>query len=187
MVANARALGQRLQRRAQRGATDLVEEALDEDHTIVGHGQGQAPRLYALFLFVHETLRVGRMPSVQAGVAEGKDVELARLAEQLGLVKAATDRRCGPRYQREVGKADLTHSQRVCAFSQSLQLIAGANAIAGGPARHVANLLEPGDRAVEALLVVFVGGSDSLARSENSSSITSQMTRTWLSSWLICS
>ena len=113
---------------------DLVEQALDKDHTVVGCGQGQAPRLYALFFFVHETLRVGRMPSVQAGVAEGKDVELARLPEQLGLVEVATNRRCGPRYQREVGKADLTQSQGVCAFSQSLQVVAGANAIGSRPA-----------------------------------------------------
>src|SRR6266852_7943333 len=160
MVTFAGALGQRLQGRAQRGAPDFVEDALDEDHTIVGCGQGQAPRLYALFLFVHETLRVGRMPSMHAGVAEGKDIELARLAEQRGFVEAATNSRRSPRYQRKVGKADLAHSQRVSAFAQSLQLIAGTNAIAGGTARHVANLLEPGNRAVEALLVVFVGGSE---------------------------
>src|SRR5260370_865438 len=160
IVVLARALGQRLQRGAQRGAADLVEDALDEAHTIVSCRQGQAPRLDALLFFVHETLRVGRMPRMQAGVAEGKDVELARLPEQLSLVEATTDSRCGPRYQREVGKADLTHRQRACALYQSMQLIAGANAIASGTARHVTNLLEPGDRAVEALLVVFVGGGE---------------------------
>src|SRR6266852_4149107 len=93
MVTFAGALGQRLQGRAQRGAPDFVEDALDEDHTIVGCGQGQAPRLYALFLFVHETLRVGRMSSMHTGVVEAPDTELGRFSEQPGLIKTPADRR----------------------------------------------------------------------------------------------
>src|SRR5260370_7909531 len=38
--------------------------------------------------------------------------------------------------------------------------MACAHPIGGRPARHVANLLDPGDGAVEALQVVFVGGGE---------------------------
>src|SRR5260370_16915462 len=102
MVTNARALGQRLQRRAQRGATDFVEDALDEDHTIVGSGQGQAARLHALFLFVHETLGVGGMPSMHAFVVEAPDAELARLLEQPRLPKTPPTRPPAPPQHPEV-------------------------------------------------------------------------------------
>src|SRR5216683_4749409 len=106
MVTNARTLGQRLQRRAQRGAPDLVEEALDEDHTIVGGRQGQAPRLYALFLFVHKTLRVGGMASVHTCVVEAPDAELGRFPKQLGLIKSPTERRRRSRQQHEMCETD---------------------------------------------------------------------------------
>src|SRR5713226_5012201 len=96
IVVLARALGQWLQRRAQRGATDLVEEALDEHDAFVGGGEGAASCLHALFLIVDETLRVTRMPCMHAPVAEGKDVELARLAQQLGLVEAFAQGRRSP-------------------------------------------------------------------------------------------
>src|SRR5260370_40729235 len=52
IVVLARTLSQRLQRGPQRGATDLGEDALDDDHTIGNGRQGQRPRLHALFLFV---------------------------------------------------------------------------------------------------------------------------------------
>src|SRR5260370_32543743 len=38
--------------------------------------------------------------------------------------------------------------------------MACAHPLGGRPARHVANLLDPGDGAVEALQVVFVGGGE---------------------------
>src|SRR6266851_2942946 len=87
-------------------AAGFVEDALDEDHTIVGSRQGQAARLHALFLFVHETLRVGRMPSVHALIVEAPDAELGRFPKQLGLIKSSTERRRGSRQQHEMCETD---------------------------------------------------------------------------------
>src|SRR6266852_617991 len=55
-----------------------------------------------------------------------------------------------------MSEANLAHAERGSALAQTLQLLAGADAIGGG-AGHVAAFLEPGDRAVEALLVVLIG------------------------------
>src|SRR5712664_2441685 len=117
MVTFARALGQRLQRRAQRRAANFVEDALDEDYTVVGSRQGQAARLHALLLFVHETIGVGRMPGVHALVVEAPDAELARLLEQPGLIKTPADRRRGSRQQHEMGETDAALEHSVLALA----------------------------------------------------------------------
>src|SRR5260370_1700155 len=130
MVPFARALGQRLQRGAQRGAPDFVEDALHEDHAIVGRGEGEAPRLHALFLFVHETLGVGRMPSMHAGVVEAPDTLLGRFPEQLALIKAAAKRCRGSRQQHEMGATDPALDHSVLALPYTLPLLACAYTIA---------------------------------------------------------
>src|SRR5216684_825873 len=56
-----------------------------------------------------------------------------------------------------MSEANLAHAERGSALAQTLQLLAGADAIGAGAAGHVAAFLEPGDRAVEALLVVLIG------------------------------
>src|SRR6266852_8285358 len=56
-----------------------------------------------------------------------------------------------------MSEANLAHAERASALAQTLQLLAGADAIGGGAAGHVAAFLKPGDRAVEALLVVLIG------------------------------
>ena len=58
---------------------------------------------------------------------------------------------------REVGETDLTHSQRSPALAQVVKLLADADSIGGGAAGQVAVGLDPGDRAVKALLVVLIG------------------------------
>src|SRR5712692_315160 len=97
------------------------------------------------------------MPCMRAPIAEGEDVELARLAQQLGLVQAFAQGSRSPSDECQVGKPDLTCSQSRHALAQALHLLADAYAIAGSPATHVTDRLEPRDRAVEALLVVLVG------------------------------
>src|SRR6266568_5616152 len=56
-----------------------------------------------------------------------------------------------------MGKADLPAGDRLRAPIESFQLLADTDPVGGGPAAHVADGLEAGDGAVEALLVVLVG------------------------------
>src|SRR6266852_4615312 len=59
-----------------------------------------------------------------------------------------------------MSETDAAFDHGFLTLAQSLQLIACAHPIGSRPARHVANLLDPGDGAVEALQVVFVGGGE---------------------------
>src|SRR6266699_752762 len=56
-----------------------------------------------------------------------------------------------------MGRADLPRGDRLRAPIESFQLLADTDPVGGGPAAHVADGLEAGDGAVEALLVVLVG------------------------------
>ena len=97
---------------------------------------------------------------MHAGVAEPPNAELGRLAQLLALIQALADSRRGPRDQGEVGKANLTSSQRHTALAQAFQvreLLADTDPIAGGATAHVAVGLDPRDGAVESLLVVLIG------------------------------
>jgi hypothetical protein len=97
---------------------------------------------------------------MHTGVAEAHHAELGRLLEQPGLVEASADRLCGARQEREVGEADASLGQRRSALGQALELPAGTDAVGSCAAREVAVLLDPGDGAVVALLVVLVGLSE---------------------------
>src|ERR1700730_4562564 len=70
IIALARTLGQRLQRRLQRGSADLVKDALHENDAIVDRREGKTPLLDALLLFLDEALRVAGVARVHAGMAE---------------------------------------------------------------------------------------------------------------------
>src|SRR6266849_1634207 len=76
-----------------------------------------------------------------------------------------------------MSEANLAHAERGSALAQTLQLLAGADAIGGGAAGHVAAFLEPGDRAVEALSSYSSVWAKSLAIRENSSSSISMPLR----------
>src|SRR5712691_8015295 len=156
LVILARALGQRFKGGAHRSTTDLVEDALDEDDAIVGGGEGEASRLHSLNLFSNESFGVAGMPCMCAGVAELEDALLARLREKFVLIEAITQCSRGARNEGEMREPDLAHTERHPALADVLQLLADANPIGRGATRHVTVGLDPGDRAVEALLVVFV-------------------------------
>src|SRR6266705_6858638 len=78
MVVFAIALGQRLQCSAQSRATDLVEDALDQDAAVFGGAEGEASRLHPLLLLIDDALGVGGMAGMQAGVLELDHALLAR-------------------------------------------------------------------------------------------------------------
>src|ERR1700716_254983 len=132
VVVFARAPGERLQRRLHRRPADLVEDAVDEDRAVISGGHGQASRLDALLLFFDEALRVARVARVHAGISEAGNAFLSRLAQELGLIQAPAQRSRFPRDQGKVCKANLTHAQCRPARPEPLQLLADADAIAGG-------------------------------------------------------
>src|SRR5207245_4644264 len=80
-----------------------------------------------------------------------------RVAKERALVKALADRGRSPGDMREVCKPDLPGQHGRLAFSQLFQLFSGADPIRGGAAGHMAIGFDPGDGAVEALLVVLLG------------------------------
>ena len=89
--------------------------------------------------------------------AEFGDAEVGRLLEQVALVEALANRGRGVRNQSQVGKADLTTGQSHQAVVQLVQLPAHAHAVGSRAAGHMADILDPGDRAVIAHPIVFVG------------------------------
>ncbi len=157
IVVLARAPGQWLQRGSQSRASDLVEEAFDQQGAVVGRVQVETARLDAFLLLVDEALGVGRMLGVQTGVVKLEHALLASVAQEPGLVKLLTDPGCSPRDVRDVGETDLAGSHRRRALGQPLQLLADADPIGGGAAGHVAVGLDPLDRTVEALQLVLIG------------------------------
>src|SRR5207245_9228252 len=111
VVVLTRAPGQRFQGCTQSCAADLVEDAVDEDDTFVGVGQGQAPCLHALLLFIDKPFGVGLVAGVQALGAEFLNAEVGRLSKQLALVEALANRGRGVGDQVQVGEADLACGQ----------------------------------------------------------------------------
>src|SRR5207245_4496178 len=98
-----------------------------------------------------------RMAGVNAGLAKLGHALLARVAQERGLVKALADRRRGPGDMREVRKPDLSGQHRRLASVQAIQLLAGADPIRGGATGHVTVGLDPGGRALEAVVLALVG------------------------------
>ncbi len=84
--------------------------AVDEDDTVVGVGQGQAPCLHTLLFLIDVAVGVGLVPGMQALGAEFGNAEIGRLAEQLALVEPIANRGRRPRDQGQVGEADLAHA-----------------------------------------------------------------------------
>jgi hypothetical protein len=92
MVVLAISLRQRLECCAQSTASDLVEDRLDQDAAVVGSAEGEASRLHPLPLLVDDTLRVGGMAGVSAGVVKLDHALLARVAQKPGFVEFLTTR-----------------------------------------------------------------------------------------------
>src|SRR5437879_3534514 len=107
MVVLTHSPGQRLQRRAQSRAADLVESPADRDHAVIGVGDGQVSRLDAIGLFLDDPRGISRMTGVNAGLAKLGHALLARVAQERGLVKALANRGRSLGDVCEVRKPDL--------------------------------------------------------------------------------
>ena len=100
-VVLAIALGQRLQRAAQGTGSDLVEDSLDQDDSIIGGAEGEASRLHSLILLIDDALGIGGMLGMRAGVLELDQAFLARVVQEPGLVELLAAGDCRPRNQGE--------------------------------------------------------------------------------------
>jgi hypothetical protein len=156
---------QRLERGAQSGAADVVDEALHPDAAVVAAQRSHLEETFVGALLLAPLEGGGIDGVARMGAVATELVGALRLcpAQQPELVDLGTRLLNGlgrPGEQDQMGEADPAGAHRLDAVLQRVRLVADADCGAGFAGRHVALVGEPGDRSREALALPLITGRE---------------------------
>jgi hypothetical protein len=162
VVVTAGALGERVERRAQRRAPHRVEEAPDENSAALSGPHVQSAGLDVLELLRLERLNVVRVAGVGTISAKAAQSMGHRLIQQWPFLELSSSRRllkrsCRPGHQREMGETQLPLLDRCDALSESGRLRSNGYRSRRPRGGHPALQAHPLRRADAALPLLFFG------------------------------